>query len=687
MDGEKATETTDTGTAKVKVEKIPTEETILKIKLSGSGMNDFTKVLNVKLEKGSASDLKVFFKSEDGDQEVVGGITPTFSTTKTEGTVTVKTTSAEMSKVMVGGAEATLSEDKKSATYKLSVTGTDTDPQEVKVEVEFPYFKKAERTFKVAKYGNKNDFPLQLVSAKILSGDKGENTTVLDFDASNKASVEIGDVRFSVVTLAMEFDQPLKSRTVLECKDERSADYSTKPLIADVNGIYSGYITTDIDITKNNAETPIQQISGKKYMELLIVGFGTVSYKIEVTSNTDKKKTYTVEIKNTNENIPKPNADAFFQEFGTFNGNSGRPTIYTLGRTINLPNYSKGSMFNGQDLNLNGFSDLAYMDNMALVMIQFQKQPFCWYYNIMEENGGKPNNKHEFKRMWAGYTNNGRALVRQNISELNGKYIDMFISNEKNTPYPMFPLYYGQKWRKTSPKHGFLIKLSNTLNTATWPGVFKDNLSADFVFDLIFNYRIQSIVYDNLNKTGSTEPNELVIAKKQKFSFWETGTDIQTWIPFLSGKSEAKDKDVFKFTPIFADKNLIKTVKYTIKCGDEETSCVEDSKFKDFTAKVNKDGDYILGSEDGNAASYTFNDGKIYKIEVKVEYTDSTTDKFNYMIDYKNEKTLNLMDIAGEQGDFDSNLFGVPTSYGMKTIDPAILKELANNSYTFIQGM
>ena len=698
MDGEKATETTDTGSAKVKVEKIPTEEAVLKIKLSGSGMNDFTKLLNVKLEKGSASDLKVFFKSEDGDQEVVGGTTPTFSTTKNEGTVTVKTTTAEMSKVMVGGTEATLSEDKKTATYKLSsITGTKDNPQEVKVEVEFPYFKKAERTFKVAKYSSKTDFPLQLVSAKILSGDKGGNTTVLDFDASNKASVEIGDVRFSTVELVMEFDQKLSKRDVEKCEDSRTTNYGSDLVEADLTGIFSGYITHDIDITKNNEEKAIENIKDKKYYEVLIVGAGTVKYEIKVTSETMKEQKYIIEIKNTFTETPAPGSDEFLKGFMMFNGNSGRPIFYSLHRLLNLPYYAKGSTFRGNQLNKNGFDDLAYMDSVAMTMIWFKPedkpnaplQPFAAYYNVMNDDSGKPKDEHKFKRIFAGIPQaKDRTLVFLNIDDMSNKYLDMFVSNEKNTPYPMLPLYYVKKWRKTSPKHGWLIKLSNK-QQCNWTGVFKKPVEAKTLFDFAFNYRVQSIIYDNLNKASPTDPKELTIAKKQKFVYWETGVETDlTSTPLLSGKETSEEKDVFSLNPVFDTKKVkVKEVKYTIKAGEGKDNFKEDVTYKDVSAELDaKTGGYIFGKKNGST-EYFFKDGKVYKLEVEVEYDGvKEKDKFNYLIDYKNDQKLDLMDMADE-GDFDSNLFGVPTSYGMKTIDPAILKELATTRYTALSAM
>ena len=696
MDGEKATETTDTGTAKVKVEKIPTEETILKIKLSGSGMNDFTKVLNVKLEKGSAGDLKVFFKSEDGDQEVVGGTTPTFSTTKAEGTVTVKTTSAEMSKVMVGGTEATLSEDKKSATYKLSsITGTKDNPQEVKVEVEFPYFKKAERTFKVAKYSSKTDFPLQLVSAKILSGDEWGNTQDLSFssDSEKKASIEVEKPYYSTVKLVMEFDQELTSREVLECKNQRPENYATAKeglfTPAGISGTFSGYVTHDVTGDK---ETELKATVGKVYTEFLILGYGTVTYKIKITGQNNKNETYIVEIKNSFETAEGNNLNTsrFMKNVTVFNGHSGRPLLYSIkDMPILFPaHYFKGSTFTNDKLSgPENFTDPMYMENVSLVFEQASNDAPYFYYNVMNDESSNPKDEGKFKRVKGrvvnGQQGNKIGLVAFVCKDLENKYLDFFLSGKETFPAPMISYLYNKKWTKAKAKHGWLLSLENKEKGS----IGQQQLSSSIFFDLIFNYRIQTKSYDEQNNTGATG-KYLTIAKNQAFQFWETAQSESGWVPFLGGKT-GSDKDMFILHPL-CDPSLITEVKYSIKCGDTDTTCTDVAEYKDIILTAQDDQRkgkiYKLGCKANETTpSYEFKD-KIYKIEVEVKYNGSESDKLNYLLDYKNQQTLNIMDIADE-GDADSNLFGVPTSYGMKTIDPAILKELANNSYTFIQGM
>jgi len=61
----------------------------------------------------------------------------------------------------------------------------------------------------------------------------------------------------------------------------------------------------------------------------------------------------------------------------------------------------EGSVFKDQQLNPAGLDDLAYMDNVGILMTQGAASPFCLYYNVMEDEGGKPKDKHEFKRFFS----------------------------------------------------------------------------------------------------------------------------------------------------------------------------------------------------------------------------------------------------------------------------------------------
>lgn len=709
-DEEPITKATKTGIVKLDLKKLPETEKGMLIKLSANGVKEWSKSILVQMVRGVAGDLQTaFVKGEDNVERFIPkGEKPIFSTSKDKGKITLKTSSSEMSKVIVDGNDVTataLAADKKSATYELPITVTVGQKQAVKVEVEFEYYLKATAEFEVEKYANPSDFPLRVLGASI--------TTVkpypLNFDAQNKASIELNDIKFSTVQLDMKFDIKLEKREVIECIDQRQADYGTKLTNESLLGIFSGYVVAEFDITKPGfPETKLNQISKDKYKyaEYLIVGYGTVTYKIKITAENGKDVTYTIEIKNTYpvDKIPELKDDAFNALLTIFNGNSGRPIVHRASRTINLPFYAKGPIFKNKELSSDGIIDLAYMDHLAMTFIvpkiNDELQAFYVYHNVFADEGGTAKNKHEFKRMLSGVPQSqDKSMVFLDVDDLDGKYLDMFIATEKYVPYPMIPFYYGKKWRRMTPKHGFLLGLINQQKVA-WPGVAKDQLPASFGFDAIYNYRVQSVIADNLNKSPSVEPKELTVIKNLKsFQYWETAQDIEPLrTKYLVGKT-ATDKDIFTFAPIFPKSSeIVKSVKYTIKKKKADTDDYDaDATFKDYEA-VNTDNGYIIGGKteadpkDPNKKlvrpAYDFEDGNIYKVEVEVEYNEGNKkDKFHYLLDYKStDKTVDIMDIADDM-DMGGNLFGVPTSYGVKTIDPAILQDIATTRYTSFQDM
>ena len=247
-----------------------------------------------------------------------------------------------------------------------------------------------------------------------------------------------------------------------------------------------------------------------------------------------------------------------------------------------------------------------------------------------------------------------------------------------------------------APKHGFMITLNNK-QTVSWPEVYGANkLRSYFAFETIYNYRVQSVIADNLNKPSNTGLKELTIAKNLKsFKHWEAGTDFQTLRKdYMVGKT-ASDKDIFTLSPTFREPEtgtrIVKTLKYTIKKKKADSEEYEDTTFKSYEAKVAKGGGYIIGAKQDNPeeATYDFENGNIYKVEVEVEYNgESKEDNFHYVLDYKNnDKTVvDIMDIAADM-DMGGNLFGLPTSYGVKTIDPAIWHDITTARYTSLQDM
>ena len=666
------------GYAEVKFEDIETDS-VLVIKLSASGMKTYTQNVNVKISEAVASDLVVYFGTQ---QMVQGGAYNT-----TEGTAKVKLTSttSKMTKVSVDGTAATLAEDGKTATYDLTITGTEDNPQNVSVEVEFKYHSKATLTYVAKKYATQGDLPIELVSAKILSGDDGAHKQDLKFDSSKKATVSVEDARYSTVKLVMEFDKDLQTATVKNHTNQRGDKYTTKFFTADaLSGTFSGYITHDVNF-QTGEETALTRTSGKTYTEVLIVGYGTVSYEIEVESTSNKKATYTVEISNPTETVTQGgqslNTDHFMKNtFRVYNGHMGWGTFYNFSKQLNgffLPFYYKGPNWKGQSSSAEGFIEPAYMEDLSLVVVdKAATDKFCFYYNVMGEEGGKQKDEGKFKRITALKGQGGGYLLWTNIKDVDDKYFDCFMSGKETLPNPMMTYLYDKKWKKTSNKHGFLLELENK-QESHWEN---EKFPSGSAFAWIFNYRVQAMSY--------SENKPIEISKKQNFAYWETGVEEggapSGWIPFLSGGKD-DNKDMFKLKALMQKPaDVIKTVKCTITKGNDNNCTEECADYKGIELKsstANGETYYYVGckaNEDKPSFEFTTD---YYKIVVTAEYKDvAEKDTFTYILNYTDTTgpKLELMG-ASDEVDVDTNLFGVPTSYGaVKMLDADSFREIAN---------
>ena len=667
------------GYAEVKFEDIETDS-VLVIKLSASGMKTYTQNVNVKIAEAVASDLVVYFGTQ---QMVQGGAYNT-----TEGTAKVKLTSttSKMTKVSVDGTAATLAEDGKTATYDLTITGSEAAPQNVSVEVEFKYHSKATLTYVAKKYATQGDLPIELVSAKILSGDDGAHKQDLKFGADKKATVSVEDARYSTVKLVMEFDKDLKGATVKKHTNQRDDKYTQNFLTEyALSGTFSGYITHDVNF-QTGEETALTRTSGKTYTEVLIVGYGTVSYEIEVESTSNKKATYTVEISNPTEVVTQGgqglNTDHFMKNtFRVYNGHMGWGTFYNFSKQLNgffLPFYYKGPNWttDGKSSPV-GFVDPAYMEDLSLVIVdKSATDQFCFYYNVMDDKSGKPNDEGKFKRITALKGQGGGYLLWTNIKDVHDRYFDCFMSGKETLPNPMMTYLYDKKWKKTSNKHGFLLELENK-QESHWES---EKFPSGNAFAWIFNYRVQAMSYDG------SKPIE--ISKKQNFAYWETGVEeggtSSGWTPFLSGKTGA-DKDMFRLKALMQrPADVIKNIKCTITKGTTKDCTEECAEYKDIELKfstANGETYYYVGCKaNEDKPSFDFKEN-YYKIVVTAEYKNVTEkDTFTYILNYTDTAgaKIELMG-ASDEVDVDTNLFGVPTSYGaVKMLDADSFREIAN---------
>lgn len=666
------------GYAEVKFEDIETDS-VLVIKLSASDMKTYTQNVNVKISEAVASDLVVYFGTQ---QMVQGGAYNT-----TEGTAKVKLTSttSKMTKVSVDGTAATLAEDGKTATYDLTITGTEAAPQNVSVEVEFKYHSKATLTYVAKKYATQQDLPIELVSAKILSGDDGAHKQDLKFDSSKKATVSVEDARYSTVKLVMEFDKDLQTATVKKHTNQRDDKYTQNFLTEyALSGTFSGYITHDVNF-QTGEETELTRISGKTYTEVLIVGYGTVSYEIEVESKSNKKATYTVEISNPTGVITPGgqdlNTEHFMKNtFRVYNGHMGWGTFYNFSKQLNgffLPFYYKGPNWTTDGKSSSaGFVEPAYMEDLSLVVVdKSATDKFCFYYNVMGDAGGQKD-EGKFKRITALKGQGGGYLLWTNIKDVDNKYFDCFMSGKETLPNPMMTYLYDKKWKKTSNKHGFLLELENK-QESHWKN---EEFPSGNAFAWIFNYRVQAMSYD----VGKS----INISKEQNFAYWETGVEEGGggWTPFLSGRAGA-DRDMFKLKALIQKPaDVIKSIKCTITKGSTERNCTEEcADYRDVELKpsvANGETYYYVGCKaNEDKPSFDFTTG-YYKIVVTAEYKDTAvgSDTFTYILNYTADagEKLELMG-ASDEVDVDTNLFGVPTSYGaVKMLDADSFREIAN---------
>ncbi|MGP1437448.1 MAG: hypothetical protein ACTTKH_00075 [Treponema sp.] len=651
--------TTTNGALSVDIPDIPTTDTDLAITLSATGFNDYKITGKIKREVKQAYDVKVLFNGGESGTDEDASEGRIFNTTKTRGTVKIMTTENEMVSVSVNGNDAAPDSNKKSASTVIDING-DVD---VEVKVKFQYLEEYRRTFKIKKYTSTSEFPVQVVSAKILSGPNYGSEKNLTFDGQNKVSISLSDIEYSNVKLEMEFESAINSREVKECKDGRPNPYTLKSESSGgkikfssdaIVGHVSGYVVAEIG--DDGTEKKLEQIKSgeKKYSEVLIVGKNFSSYKIEVTGSNTKKATYEIEIKRDGD-INTTLLDKNF--VGIYNGLSGRSTsissIFLNG--IILPYFNKGPILkreNGKNdicFNNGGFTDLAYMDHMGLLLEQeYTDDAFYFFYNIYG-NGTSNVDKHEFKKVRAKMvkekTPKGKevdvAQLKFNIKndELKDKYLDAFMAAKKALPNPILADYYGQKWRRTATKHGWLLGLENKKEIVSEVG----KLSAGIVFGTIFNYRIQAMAYDEQHKEPSSNDKYLTISSNQSYKSWEANVGDPKFSSFLSGET-GENRDTFYLTPIFADKSIIQKVTYTIQKADNggtNFTDVDEHKEKDITAKdVNGKTRYIIGS---NGTQYEFTTGNIYRVIVTVTYTDSNSEKFSYQIDYKNKQELDIM--------------------------------------------
>lgn len=644
------------GLAEIEIDEIPTEEKTLSILLSADGFTEKAINVKVKMDIASAPDLTITFIPQGGDSVVIENDNQNVFTETETATLKISSPKSPMKTLSIDGKDIALT-DANSREYTHQISGITSD-KSMPIVITYKYYTGINRTFNIKKY-NQGQTPMEIVSAKVFHGDKYGDYESLHFNEQGKAEVALNKIRFSTVKVEMTFNINTESREVTVLKGNKTIPPKEKD---DMKGRYAGYVVGEV---VNGEEKKFTPTSGKKYTEEFIVGISGAEFKIKVNGQNSKQKEFEIKINNTT-NAPK-HVETQEGGFLAYNGVSGRPLYLGTGEHVLLPSYSKGPIFSGGNTSDSIHVDLAYENKMAVIFQDFDKNPYWFYYNQYK----KDQDKHEFIRIEAKVSataSRADFIYDPSPNPSEKGCLDMLVAWENDAPYPLWHSYYNQEFTKLDkPNNLFLIGLLNDKKLKFSEKSVKEDVDSGLIFDFIFNYRIQTQHYA---KQSDENTSPLVISKNQKFKWIQDDTERPTWAGFLKG--DGTDKFVFKPAGVW-DYKKIKSIKHTIWTGDEKDSCSTETQIKDVQPKVDqKARGFVLGTKNGGTAPDTeevkFMNDKVYKVKVDVEYNDGKSDVFLYVIDYKNENTLDFM--GCDLPDTDSNLFGVPTYFGvMKNID------------------
>jgi lipoprotein len=651
----------DAGNAVAKPFDIAKDASIrLVVTLKADGFEEFSHLVKITRQDTSASGVKVLLKRDEDATPFEVSSGKTYKTANTQATVVVTSEKAVMKTVKIAGSDITPTDAGKKAEKKDVVAGN------VEVSVQFDDYKPYTISFTLEKV-NAGEVTIEANSAIIYSGDNYGNSHVLEFNENREATVELDDVQYSLVKLEMKMDSTLEASSGLEeCKDERSANYTTQPNENDIKGIFSGRLKAETSVDGNKKE--FNPISGNVFTEYLISAFGTVTYKFKFTSTGKKDTEYTVNIKNNNVNKVKYSGDnGFFYSTG-----HGKVGLINGSPIFQWIMYSKLPLNTQSEAEFAEKSNLEYMgDDVRMLFYREEKGDvgdIYFYCNVFDDPSSK---KREFVRQSgkSGVDGDvGYAFVRSSFDPQQ-KYVDAFVAFKDCLPQALLPTQIKNKWKKIVNK-GFLFQVENGLK---YKNGQRETKSLDIFYEA-FNYRVQAKTYE--------KKETLNIGLDQDYANFLNGSNATISNPFLDGgKTELKDKsgfmpnDLMIMMPTFAGSigDSIETIKYSIKKNG-----VAESTWTDVSLTPAKWSKFIcLNAKDDNLTA----DGKItdpktlycyekvangsennYEIEVKIKPKDSDEQVFKYKIDYKNKQTVKPMSFENEPS-VDSSLFGVPTSY------------------------
>lgn len=681
-DGETGTANATDGTAKQDPFSVPAGDSVLEIKLTASGFNDWTHSIKVT-RKAPTADVTVKLKrSEDANANVITDGN-TYDTGADEADLTLEVATGKITSVT--GATLTISSDGKSATGKVSIGSTE-------LVVKFEEHKDFTFSFTLKKV--EGTLELNATKATIFSGDDWKEEVALSIEKDNEyTEVKPKDVRFSLVKLEMEFDAPITGAEIVRCDDERSDGYAEgnpgKKEDFQLGGVFSGRVIKEAKWKNGKLEvTELNNVVDGKYREYLIVARGAVEYDIKFSAVGRKSKTYTIKINNPLKTHMQKGENLGLGCFGADNG-AGLNQTWPEFRWLQ---YLKAPVNQKDDqAHLDMLSNPEYMGDIVKLFIQGAKsqmgklgKDLSFFYNVMGDDDATC---HDFVRVFS-VTNKEKTFVFT-ITEFDPqeKKVDAFIAFEKALPLPMSPFHLANPFKKLVNK-GFTV---NCFNSDEIQNKFED----------AFFYRIQAKIFGNLNAPGGhKEENAMKISKKQEYAYYLDATKKEATL--LTGSSADKKKlagrDSFYLKPMFKGKFSEAfesiTCKISMKNGngwDEKQTSTYD------LAKWDNAPILIVGAKDGWIEKWTgalkdadcsdifcFEDSSganIYKVEITTKLKGSNKEEyFDMLLNYKDTYKQEPLGLGATGGASGADMFGLPTHFATEdvvTMDAGVARELA----------
>lgn len=685
-------------------------ESLLTIVLKSKGFQDKTVRVAVT-RKDKTKEFRVKMKRDANAVELNVSKGGTMKTNGSDAEVIVEADYV-MTEVKIGSGTVTLASDGKKASATVPVGKVD-------ITVKFAEYEADPFSFSIEKVtGN---LPITCADLRFYIGDvfKEPQKESLAFDAKNLATWstqgEEGKLQYSLVKVEMDFDADISSVDV-KCQDERVSDFgSDNTPIEDIYGRFSGRVVKRMTVeTKGSGENAIDRVvpvelknindaDKKKYTEYFILTAGTATYTLTFKATGREDATYTIKLENpitvdkdgkiTSGMTQLPYSENGFQvktfDYMGANGMHANGGVFML-----LSCYSQAPAIKDGKFQFDSFKKIETMGDLRFILERSGAESSAdedgdiYFYSNVYEDKTEDKNKKEFVR-WEYASSTFKGIKYESITPIlqaNGKYVDGFIGLKNNLPQSLCFLYNNNKVTALN-EHGFMARALNLQGGKLY---FSQS-------QMIQSYRHQAVYAGKVKTANSGNTESITFAKNMTFKDWvsagvhKTGPQQQG-----GGKITCLDKeDIMAFYQCYTPESTsgdYPKVSFTIKRGNDKDSCNTDCSCppKDafpvklitgdvafFPGLAKPTGDqrpditkafHFKEKEDGASTN------NVYKVEMEVEVSAGTKEKYIYILDYRNN-IENVEIASGGYPDYSADLFGLPFSSSAFEEEPMMVRE------------